>query len=157
VKCLGRIRFNGLTALSLLLCVGSACLWLRSYWIVDSVAWNRATAAVKLATSDCTLEFWYWPGRLDGWADGWSYESWRNDRTDYVWGIYEFRADGQLKMAIPLWLLCLVTAVLAATRLISQRYRASGWGVGMCPSCGYDLRATPERCPECGAAAGRAD
>lgn len=141
----------------LLLCAGAGVLWARSYWVIDSIVRNGGGTAIHICTSDCTLEIWCLQGQLEDRPAGWSYVSWTNDRPQYVWGWYEFRTDGQLKIAAPCWLLVLATGVPGATwmltRWVHRRYEASrrdGRGL-VCPKCGYDLRATPERCPECGA------
>jgi hypothetical protein len=54
------------------------------------------------------------------------------------------------RVAVPHWFLILVagTAAFAALRNpVGARRRLRR---GLCPACSYDLRATPERCPECG-------
>jgi len=51
----------------------------------------------------------------------------------------------------PHWFLILICSLLPMVR-VRQWLRQRGQGdQGRCAGCGYDLRATPLRCPECGA------
>jgi hypothetical protein len=54
----------------------------------------------------------------------------------------------------PAWSLVVATALpplwLTGRLLLAWRRRRRRRMEGHCPACGYDLRATPDRCPECG-------
>ena len=51
---------------------------------------------------------------------------------------------------VPYWLLILLTAVLPTIWLVLILRHRRRVRAGACLNCGYDLRATPDRCPECG-------
>jgi hypothetical protein len=59
-------------------------------------------------------------------------------------------------VAIPDWAIVLLTLgipIKFAIGPVRRRYRQAH--SGYCANCGYDLRASPERCPECGAVSQR--
>lgn len=77
------------------------------------------------------------------WETGWT--SSFADAHDRVW-------------AVPAWLPVVVLAVPPAAWACEPNRRRRLARTGRCPTCGYDLRVSPDRCPECGTndGAGRA-
>jgi len=55
-------------------------------------------------------------------------------------------------LSLPYWSLVLLFLVLPAYGLFRRCRRTVLRRENLCVECGYDLRATPERCSECGAA-----
>ena len=72
-----------------------------------------------------------------GWVIPWRGGNYYLNKTFNVW------------VAAPWWFVMLATAVLPARASYKWR-RGRRARRGACANCGYDLYATPERCPECG-------
>lgn len=69
---------------------------------------------------------------------------------------HELFASGQI-IGFPAWVGMLGLLTLPVLQAVSV-VRAQRHGrEGLCPSCGYDMRATPDRCPECGVVPARGE
>jgi hypothetical protein len=156
------------TALSLLLCVVTNAVWVTSYWRTQYVGLGRPDhwlGALSMA-GVLRLERGGFPMA----REGWSYESyltpagglWRELYARDTRGVLQFAgmgyssidysSNGSMKRTaiyLPHWLLALAFALLPAWYAWTTFVRRKP-APGHCDRCGYDLRASTERCPECG-------
>jgi hypothetical protein len=119
--------------------------------------WVYSPAAAVKATRPRAWEF----GRKSaagarvgtgGWWQGLGF-GWHSSRYSHTAPSYASVGRGAM---LPMWLpFLLLFAGPGASAFRSWRRRRRGEArraAARCTACGYDLRATPERCPECGAA-----
>ena len=149
---------NLLTALSLLLCVAAAGMWVRSYWALDTRTWQRAGGGKILwmsAEGGAAVVAWP-PMKSEELATPSAGGARVVTFLDFAWETDRYGAKLVRTLVVPYWfptLACALLPVLRARTAWKARAKASRERAGLCPACGYDLRATPGRCPECGTAA----
>jgi len=174
-----RRLLNLLTALSLVLCVAAAVLWHRGERRREDFCYCRPSWSVGLDSHGGSFVIHQISSGPYSMAPGFAWEDRTHDRAPpfdagvlerngyapavYAWGGFGFvNAKGaapgfrQRFLTLPAWSVCVAAAVLPARAALRRsglrrRLRRSR---GLCPACGYDLRATPDQCPECGTVAG---
>ncbi len=94
---------------------------------------------------------YHWPVSRDGLGWGFLF----HDAGDFKVGMIHdppnlVERERWWTIAAPHWFLVLLTAVMPVTWVIAILRRRRLARRGLCRRCGYDLRATPGRCTECG-------
>jgi hypothetical protein len=143
----------------------SSLLWVQSYLYPSPMPiWRSDRAHEWIASNHGRVSFAYISDRafmsgrnpyryrflkIGSLNSFWRYqlpEYWEEDVVTFIGGIDRgFRTTG---VAIPYWILTILSAaplVVGIRRMQSRKVHT-----GLCRRCGYDLRASPLRCPECG-------
>jgi hypothetical protein len=164
--------FTLLSALSLVLCVGAVVLWVRAWGFRESMRYEWWATAGPGAMRFRSIHV-EWDGGgvglgrftmfVPGFLTSTERPNWHHQRSEIIgwpehggwrfqgreWGQPASRSE-QVSLSVPWWSVVCFIALLPAVRHAVRRRRHKNRGARTCASCGYDLRATPGRCPECG-------
>jgi hypothetical protein len=161
-----RWAFNLASVVSALLFVGVCVLWGRSHWLAESVILPMGKGAVLIENlrgafvltpvGDRSRVRHEIPRYQRSPAMSFEPAYWSGSPEEFYFmgfGRYVVKGGGYLTLVAPSWFLAAACLLPAATWWVARlrRGRREVRGAGLCPSCGYDLRATTDRCPECGA------
>jgi hypothetical protein len=147
---------------SAVVCIAVCGLWVRSYYNGD--AFSGFTRAASYSCDVGRGRVWVARDTRWGRPEGWSFTHATTHPPHLIatptgtLGRLGFfldsppgrRGEPRISLVFPIWFAAAIAAILPACvtpgRLRRWRRRARG----ACLNCGYDLRATPDRCPECG-------
>jgi len=156
--------FTIFASLSLLLGVAAVTLCVESYWYDDVLVFPSPAVYSAFHSDRGTVDLWwgstystatrppakYWGLGNFGVEVNSSILFWQS-RHWFKPTVWSYDGPGAIgcTIRIPHWLLALAF-LLPPFWWMTERRRQRRWRLGLCQKCGYDLRASPERCPECG-------
>jgi hypothetical protein len=149
-----RRLFAGVAVLSSIGFLATIGLAVRAQSIGDRwwVSVGRRNIALESQPRHVVFSTFYWRGGLNNQQGSGHvvYVSIASPSDElYTW--FLIRARSETIVAVPYWMIGVATLLLPTAWLIHRRALAKRHVAGECVTCGYDLRASPDRCPECGA------
>jgi hypothetical protein len=157
-----------LAAISFLLCIGVVVMWQRSFRWCDKLVTARERGDHLI----CTSEFGLLVIEIEASQKGVVQRGWsrfdtqlprRFGHRDSLLGFAAYRGWSRHYLplppaplwgvSIPYWFIFIASAAIPCMWVARQRRRwriAARLRDGLCQRCGYDLRASAKRCPECG-------